>query len=57
MEDVSQKLVQPIFWPANSPDLNLIKVDWNRMKDYIQRQQPNLGGGKQPTPDILRNIV
>ncbi|SZF05897.1 unnamed protein product [Blumeria hordei] len=45
------------FWPANSPDLNSIKTVWNRMKDYIQRHHPNLGGGKQRSTDCLRNIV
>ena len=57
MEDMSQRLIQPIFWPANSPDLNPIEAVWNKMKDYIQRHHPNLGCGKQRTQDSLRNIV
>ncbi|VDB93182.1 Bgt-50525 [Blumeria graminis f. sp. tritici] len=28
MEDMSQRLIQPIFWPANSPDLNPIEAVW-----------------------------
>ncbi|VDB90371.1 Bgt-51181 [Blumeria graminis f. sp. tritici] len=34
-EDVSQRLIQLIFWPANSPDLNPIEAIWDRKKDNI----------------------
>ncbi|VDB94458.1 Bgt-50292 [Blumeria graminis f. sp. tritici] len=57
MEDMSQRLFQLIFWPANSPDLNPTEAILNRMKDYIQRHRPNLGCGKQRTQDSLCNIV
>ncbi|VCU39878.1 Bgt-50712 [Blumeria graminis f. sp. tritici] len=57
MEDMSQRLIQLIFWPANLPDLNPIEAIWNKMKDYIQRHHPNLGCGKQFTQDSLCNIV
>ncbi|VDB96371.1 Bgt-51752 [Blumeria graminis f. sp. tritici] len=43
MEDMSHRLIQPIFWPANSPDINPVEAACNRMKDYIQRHHPNLG--------------
>ncbi|SZF04416.1 unnamed protein product [Blumeria hordei] len=46
MEYMKQRFIQPIFLPANSPDINPIEAFWNRMKDYIQRHRPNLGGGK-----------
>ncbi|VDB90624.1 Bgt-51648 [Blumeria graminis f. sp. tritici] len=49
MEDMSQKLIQSIFWPANLPDITPIEAVWNKVKDYIQRHHPNLGCGKQRT--------
>ncbi|SZF02368.1 unnamed protein product [Blumeria hordei] len=57
MEDMSQWLIQPISWPANSPDLDLIEGVWDRMRDYIQLDHPNLSGGKQLTPISLSKIV
>ncbi|SZF04011.1 unnamed protein product [Blumeria hordei] len=57
MEDMSQRLIQPIFWPANLPDLDPIEAVSNRMKDNIQRYHANLGGGKQRNQECLRNIV
>ncbi|VDB86289.1 Bgt-20554, partial [Blumeria graminis f. sp. tritici] len=57
MEDMSQRLIQPIFWPANSPDPNPIEAFWNRMKNYIQHHYPNLGCGKQRAQDSLCKIV
>ncbi|SZF05092.1 unnamed protein product [Blumeria hordei] len=57
MEEMSQKLIQPIIWPANPPDLNPIEAVWDRMKNYIQLHHPNLGDGKQRTLDSLRKIL
>ncbi|VDB83850.1 Bgt-50199 [Blumeria graminis f. sp. tritici] len=54
-ENMSQRLIQLIFWPANSPDLNPIEAVWKRMKDYIQRHYSNLGGGNEHTQDRLCN--
>ncbi|POS81708.1 hypothetical protein EPUL_006407, partial [Erysiphe pulchra] len=54
---MSQRLIQPIFWPPNSPNLNPIEAIWDRMKDYIQRQYLNLGSGRQRIQVSLRSIV
>jgi transposase len=32
----------PIFWPANSPDLNPIETLWDWIKDYIQDKYPEI---------------
>lgn len=32
--DLAERGITPIFWPAFSPDLNLIETVWNWMKDY-----------------------
>ncbi|SZF06028.1 unnamed protein product [Blumeria hordei] len=57
MEDMSQGIIQQIFWPANSPNLSPIEAVWNMMKDYIQLHHPNLGSGKQHTPYSLCKII
>jgi hypothetical protein len=32
----------PIFWPAFSPDLSLIKALWDRMKDILTKLDPEV---------------
>jgi len=34
--------IKPIFWPANSPDLNPIETLWNWIKDIIQEKHPEV---------------
>ena len=46
--------VRVISWPPYSPNLNLIKIAWNWMKDYIQDKW---GINKAPTPVRLRRYV
>jgi hypothetical protein len=41
IEELYERGIYLIFWPAFSPDLNLIKTVWNRMKDYIMRKYPD----------------
>jgi DDE superfamily endonuclease len=36
IEDLRERGVNPIQWPAYSPDLNPIEMVWNWMKDWIQ---------------------
>jgi transposase len=34
--------ITPISWPANSPDLNPIETLWDDMKDYIEKNYPDV---------------
>ena len=39
---IREKGLMPIFWPILSPDLNLIKTLWNRIKDIIKEKDPKI---------------
>jgi transposase len=57
LEELEERGICPIFWPAFSPDLNPIEAVWNRMKDYIESYYPDLPSGKQRSYEQLREIV
>jgi len=52
-EELSERGIITIFWPAYSPDLNPIETIWNWMKDYIER----VYGDKEHSYDNLRIYV
>ena len=36
LQELAERDVRVIWWPAFSPDLNPIETVWNKMKDWIQ---------------------
>ena len=51
-QDLKERGVRIILWPAYSPDLNPIETVWNRMKDYIELHYP-----EKMSYDTLRAAV
>ncbi|EPS44330.1 hypothetical protein H072_1671 [Dactylellina haptotyla CBS 200.50] len=53
-QDLEERKVQVIQWPAFSPDLNPIETVWNYMKDYIEDHH---SARKNPSHSVLRRYV
>ena len=56
-QELNERGIYPIIWPAYSPDLNPIEAVLNKMKDYIEIHYPDLPVGQQRTYEQLREIV
>ena len=41
IQELRDRGIRTIEWPAFSPDLNPIKHVWNKMKDWMQREYPD----------------
>lgn len=51
---LSSLSVQPIFWSAFSPDLNLIEAVWRLMKNLLQTKYPEYERGSQRSNSDVR---
>ena len=54
INELAERGIYPISWPAFSPDLNPIEMVWNWMKDWIQEHFPD---DYQLSYDSLREVV
>jgi ketohexokinase/beta-glucosidase len=57
IQECEERGFRPIWWPANSPDLNPIETIWNKMKDWIAWNYPDKPFGKQYSYEELRKIT
>lgn len=53
LQDLQERGIEVIYWPAFSPDLNPIETVWNKMKDWLAYNYPD----KKATYDQLRRQV
>ena len=67
-QELQDRSIRTIFWPAYSPDLNPIKTVWNEIKDWIQDHYPEkmnydqlrgavIAAWQQISVDFLNDLV
>ena len=49
--------IEPIHWPAFSPDLNPIEAVWSHMKNFIQVKYPEFERGSLRPSEGVRQII